>query len=500
MFRFINACIKPSGCNNSVYLHWYSTMKRAFFRVRQVCVVTISALLLFCGCSWDKEFTTDYRYSLSFSADTVKMDTVFAGVASASDCFMIYNNNSCGLRLDAVLAGGSGSAFRINLDGQGGTQITDLEIPSGDSLYCFVSVKIPESEATELFYAFDSIRFVLESGKVQYVRLSAYGQNAIRLKGRRVEHDTILDARLPYLVYDSLYVSEGATLTLAPGTRLFFHCDAVLDVAGRLVADGSIDSVILMRGDRLDDMQTIPPIPYDLVAGQWGGIRLRSNSYGNLFRYCDIHSSEFGASAEDTKFSLYSSIIHNVNTNCIQATGCRIEVANSQITNAGVSCIDVAGGWSDFTFCTIAGFSLWSIGSQAVLLSDHRNSVEIPLVGAQFKNCIITGRHSDEFVTELSDSISKKDIYYVGNSLVMSTDTVDIHYHSVLFDSHDKETGGAANFKGKSRNGYRSVYEIDSLSSARGIADSLSLVWPLDLRGTPRPPSGADAGCYQFVL
>lgn len=472
--------------------------------VRQVCVAAVAALLFLCGCSWDEEFTTDYSCSLSFSADTVKMDTVFAGVASASDCFMVYNTNSAGVRLDAVLAGGSGSSFRINIDGQGGTQITGLEIPAGDSLFCFVSVNIPESGATELFYAFDSIRFVLESGKVQFVRLSAYGQNAVRLTGRRIEHDTTFTARLPYLVYDSLYVAEGATLTLAPGTKLYFHNSAVLDVAGRLVADGTVDSVILMRGDRLDDMQTVPPIPYDVVAGQWGGIRLRSSSYENLFRYCDIHSCDFGikadsASVAETKFSLYSSIVHNVNVNCIEATGCRIEVANSQITNAGVSCVDIAGGWSDFTFCTIAGFSLWSVGSQAVMLTDRRGQVEVPFDGARFTNCIITGRHSDEFVTELSDSIKKLDSYYVGNSLVMTVDSLDTHYHSVLFDSHEKENGGAANFKDNSRNGYRSVFELDSLSCARGIADSLSVKWPVDLKGIPRPPSGADAGCLQFV-
>ncbi|MBO4560558.1 MAG: hypothetical protein J5705_01145 [Bacteroidaceae bacterium] len=479
-------------------------MKTVRIRVRQACAVIFAAVLLLWGCSWDEKFTTDYNCLLSFSADTVKMDTVFAGVASASDCFMIYNPNSAGVRLDAVLAGGSGSAFRINLDGQGGTQITGLEIPAGDSLFCFVSVNIPESEATELFYAFDSIRFVLESGKVQFVRLSAYGQNAVSLKGRRIEHDTTLTARLPYLVYDSLYVAEGATLTLAPGTRLYFHSGAVLDVAGRLVADGTVDSVILMRGDRLDDMQTIPPIAYDLVSGQWGGIRLRTGSYGNLFRYCDIHSSEFGikadsASAAETKFCLYSSTVHNVDLNCIEATGCRIEVANSQITNAGISCVDIAGGWSEFTFCTIAGFSLWSVGSQAVLITDHRGQVEVPFTGARFSNCIITGRHDDEFLTGLSDSIKKLDNCYVGNSLVMTIDTLDTHYHSVLFDSHERENGGAANFKGKTRDGYKSLYALDSLSRARGIADSLSVIWPVDLKGIPRPPSGADAGCFQFV-
>ena len=98
---------------------------------------------------------------------------------------------------------------------------------------------------------------------MQFVRLAAYGQNAVRLRGRRIEHDTTLTAYLPHLIFDNLYVAEGVTLTMEPGTRLYFHNGAVLDIAGKIVAQGTADSMILMRGDRLDQMLTAPPVAYD---------------------------------------------------------------------------------------------------------------------------------------------------------------------------------------------------------------------------------------------
>ncbi len=469
-------------------------------RILSILLIPIAIL----SCQDDWTFSADGRYALDFSVDTVKMDTVFTGVASASALFMVYNPNDVGLRFDAVMGGGALSPFRMNLDGEGGTQITDLEIQAHDSLYCYVSVNIPETGVPDMFHAFDSVRFILESGKVQFVRLAAYGQNAVRLRGRSIKHDTTLTAYMPHLVFDTLYVAEGATLTLAPGARLYFHDGAVLDVAGKVVAQGTADSMIIMRGDRLDQMHTTPPVAYDLLASQWGGIRIRGGSYGNVFRYCDIHSGEFGikadsASADDTKFSMYSSVVHNVNGNCIEATGCRIDVANSQITNAGASCVDLAGGKAEFTFCTIAALCLWKVGNEAVRISDHRGDAAVPFGGAQFRNCIITGRHSNEFVTNLSDSIRELDIYGVKNSLLMVSDTLDPHYHNVVFDRHEKNKGGAYNFRNKTLEGYRSVFALDSLSRARGIADDLSVEWPLDLNGVPRPPIEADAGCYQYT-
>ena len=458
-------------------------------------------LLAVWSCTDDWSFSTDPRLVLGFSADTVRFDTVFTGAASALAEFMIYNPNDAGLKFDALMGGGAASPFRMNLDGEGGAVITDLEIPAGDSLFCFVSVNITQTDQSEIFSAFDSIRFVLENGTVQCVHLSAQGQNAVRLRGRRIEADETLSSRLPYIIYDSLFVAQGATLTLSPGTRLYFHKDALLDVAGRLVAQGTRDSMIVMRGDRLDYM--LPGVQYDVLDGQWGGIRLRGTSYDNLLEWCDIHGGCWGvladsADADQMKLSVVSSVIHNVQINGIQAEGCRIQVANSQITNAGVTCVDITGGWSEFTFCTIAGFSLWSVGSQAVLLSDRRGRIAVPFLGAHFRNCIITGRHESELVTLFADSIKNTAPYSVSHSLLMVKDTTDTRYHDVVFEDRKADVFGPYNFVDNSIRGYRSVFMLDSLSPARGIADSLSAVWTVDLAGVHRPPVGADAGCFQF--
>ena len=463
--------------------------------------VILGALIVI-SCQEDElEFSTDSNYYLSFSTDTVKFDTILTGERSASKTFKVYNPNKVGIRLDAVLAGGLDSPFRVNLDGQGGRQFTDLEIAAQDSMFCFVSVKIPDSGSPELFHALDSIRFVLESGVVQCLRLSAYGQNVERIKGKRIERDTTLTARLPYMIYDSLSVAEGATLTLQPGTRLFFHFGAVLDIHGKLIANGTADSMIVMRVDRLDDM--IPELPYDQLTGQWEGIVLRSGSFGNVLEYCDIHGGFFGIRAErsgydDIKFRMESSIIHNVKGSCIEATGCRIEVANSQITNPGSSCVDIAGGKSDFDFCTIAAFSYWHLADQAVLLSDKRDGKSVAFAGASFRNCIITGRHESEFTLDVEDSVRSSLPYSISNSLLMVKDTSDVRFVNVVFENENNKTYGATNFKNKTVVGYRSCFDLDSLSLARGIADEQSQMWPIDLNGMPRPAVGADAGCYQY--
>lgn len=460
----------------------------------------LPAMALACAllsCMDEGSFTSDARFSLSFSQDTVSMDTVFTGVASASKGFVVYNRNDAGLRFSAMLSGGQSGVFRINLDGQGGTHMDGLEIEAGDSMFCFVSVNIPESGAGTPFLESDSIAFLLESGTVQYVRLMACGQNAVRLHSYKVMSDETFTPDLPYIVYDSLQVAGNACLTLMPGTRLFFHDGACLDVAGCVVAAGSRDSMVLMRGDRLDEL--LPGLPYDLTDAQWLGIRLRGSSFGNRFEFCDIHGGCYGILADSSasdrvKFTMHSSMLHTVSGNCIEATGSRIEVANSQITNPGLACADLAGGISDFTFCTLADLSLWRQGTCAVLLSDRRDDVPVPFGSASFNSCIITGRHATELSVGLPDTARCE----IVRSLVMVADTTGSRYRDVTFENRRSDLSGAGNFTGNSRAGYGSVFTLDSLSLARGIADVVAADWPLDLAGVPRPSIGADAGCYQY--
>lgn len=470
--------------------------------LKYLTLVLVLLSVLHTGCTNDVQFTVNPDCTLSFSADTVRMDTVFTGQTSASASLMIYNQNNAAIRTDVVLAGGTSSPFRVNIDGEGGHQIAGLELLKGDSLFCFVSVNIPASAVGEPFKCLDSLLFIMESGVVQRIILEADGQNAVRLQSCTIGSDKTLTAQLPYIVTDTLRVMPGATLTLMPGTRLFFHQKAVLDVQGRIVACGTKDSMILMRGDRLDDM--LRDLPYDLLSGQWGGIVLGGDSYDNLFSHCDIHGGTFGIRADSSacdglKFRMHSSVLHNVDGNGIEASGCRIEVANSQITNAGAYCVDLAGGKADFAFCTIASFSIWNVGKGAVRITDSRGTSRFNLETATFRDCIITGRHTDEWVVELPDSVSRKPLYSVSNSLVMTMDTTNTHFHDVVFENGSHGRYGPDNFKNNTLVGYRSEFRLDSLSRARGIADTLSLLWPVDLAGVPRPQGRADAGCYQFV-
>jgi hypothetical protein len=63
-------------------------------------------------------FTTSTSNELSFSTDTVKMDTVFSNVPTATRSFWVYNHSGEGLRCSSVrLEQGATTGFRVNVDG-----------------------------------------------------------------------------------------------------------------------------------------------------------------------------------------------------------------------------------------------------------------------------------------------------------------------------------------------------------------------------------------------
>ena len=467
-----------------------------------------SAILLPAACDDSEGFSSSPEYRLTFSADTVSLDTLFTTVTSATAYFMVYNNTSAGIRADVRLAGGDSSPFRLNVDGEGGSYMSGLEIEPGDSLFCFVTANLPDSGNPELFTVRDSVAFILESGVVQFVRLDACGRNARFLHGMRILTDTVFTSDYPYIIYDSLWVAGGATLGLLPGTELYFHKGAGLVVEGKLIAEGTLEHPVLMRGDRIDRL--FSNLPYDLLSEQWEGVRLRSGSFGNSFTFCDIHGGEFGIRADSSredrlKFSMVSSTVHNVAGNGIETTGARISVANSQLTNAGGHCVSITGGYAEFNFCTIASFPLWWLGESAVSLNNISDGVTWPLFDAGFRNCIITGRQGEAITGVLTDSIEgypsgSVDRYSVSNSLVMTSDTLNPRFRNVVFERAGDERAGAANFRDRTvADTYRSVFMLDSLSLARGISDTVSVqFWQEDLNGVPRPARGADAGCFQF--
>jgi len=489
-----------------IFQYRHPFTESAVLKVFSACI-TIMWICLVYSCRTDVDYSMDPSDGLSFSKDTVSFDTVFTGIGSSSQSLMLYNSNSEAIRFYAQLAGGTHSPFTFTADGITGDRIDDLEIRSDDSLYCFVSVAITPDGSDDLKTVRDSVIFMLQSGLTQKVLLEACGQNVTVLHSVTFASDTTLMAGRPYLVYDTLSVREGAVLTIEPGVELCCHKGAVLKVSGTLRTAGSMESPVIIHGDRKDYL--LPDIPYDLTAGTWGGILLDSCSYGNVIDHCVISGGEWGiradtADIEQVKLTLTNSVIHNVGGNGLELNYCTSDILNSRITNAKGYCVSLLGGNNTFVFCTIAGFYPWSTSLEAVSVKNLSGTKVFPMPAAVFNSCIITGRSEDEMTGLVVDSLEGWPKDQVGNyrvmhSLLMSPDTLNTHYTDVVFEDVSRECYGSANFIHVAKGDFRYDFHLDSLSAARSLADTAMVrLYPYDMDGVERISGKADAGCYQY--
>ena len=112
-------------------------MKRISFLLSLAVAMLLASVAV--SCSVDESFTTDRSALLSFSQDTVSFDTVFTSVGSSTQNIRVFNNQNEGIRISNIrLASGGTSGFRVNVDGMMGTDFSDVEIHSNDSMYVFV--------------------------------------------------------------------------------------------------------------------------------------------------------------------------------------------------------------------------------------------------------------------------------------------------------------------------------------------------------------------------
>ena len=123
----------------------------------------LATLLWTAACSPEVNFV-DRDAVLRFSEDTVFLDTVFAQVGSSTRSVRVINPTSDNLRIKRIeLAGGASSPFRINVNGNAGPSVEDVELAAGDSLWIFVEVTAPPQGAQFLYT--DSI--VVQTGTVR---------------------------------------------------------------------------------------------------------------------------------------------------------------------------------------------------------------------------------------------------------------------------------------------------------------------------------------------
>ena len=469
------------------------------------------ALCLLSGCMKDDEYSTSASDRLSFSTDTVNLDTIISGQATNTYTFEVYNHNKKAIRISSVyLKNGANSDFHVNVDGvylEGGSA-SDIEIGAEDSIRVFLMANATVYDSDDPVKTQDKLVFVTEGGAQQEVTLIAYGQDVIPLNAITLTNDTTLSAQRPYLVYDSLVVAEGVTLTVKAGVKFYFHPDANLIVHGTLIANGTTNNNVMMRGDRLGYM--FSQQPYDRIPGQWGGVIFTSESYGNHLNYCDIHSGTFGIQCDSSdtgldKLTLENSVVHNVSGDALSAKSSKVFVGNSQITNAGGNCVTLLGGDNTFVHCTIANFYAFSTGrGVALYYSNEDGSSRLPLENATFMNCLITGYSTDEIVGSQSTSHTSDAFNYLFQNCLLDTPEVEGDLiQNCLWDNDDHEVYREGNFSPEfDLDQLIFTFGLDARSQAVNSADAsiANSYYPYDLNGRSRlSDDGPDIGCYEYI-
>jgi len=474
-----------------------------------IILVSVMVSIGFSACN-DGVYSTNPKDKLSFSTDTLSFDTVFTTIGSATSKIMIYNRNNVALRISHLgIAGGKASPFKINVDGSinADNQFDNIEIRARDSMYVFVALNVDPTNANSPVFIKDSL-VMLTNGVSQNVKLQAFGQNIIILRGKKYNDDTSLHADLPYLIYDSLVVAQHKTLTLEAGCRLYFHNNAKMKVYGNLKAVGTAENPILMRGDRLDKIGFETPIPYNNVTGQWDGVYLLGSTGNHILRHVNMSSGYVGI--------YFSNNDRNTIPN-LEITDCRIrnfyfyglavqngnvQVTNTEISNSSSYTVFLNGGKHSFIQCTIANYfdnnsntqPVSRDGKPAVMIM---NLNRVSPMQSIFRNCIISGNEDNEFslATRFLDQYNGT----FDHCYIKKPDSLKLPQFTKIRWSERNDTL----FKSIRYTPDKNIYfnfMPDSVSPARGIADPvIARQFSLDLNGNDRTKDGApDAGAYEW--
>lgn len=462
----------------------------------------------------ENTISDDPTLQLAFSHDTMLFDTVFTAMGSSTRKIMVYNPNKNAVNIEQVSMK-NGNYFHINLDGENKIEnLRNLVVRGGDSLFLFVRAYIDPLDENSPVLIEDNIAFRV-NGNIQHITLQAYGQNIEKIqghKGLKIYPSLHLTNTKPYVIYDTVVVS--GELVIDKGTTVYMHEGALMHAYGSVYAEGSKDEPIIFRGDRID--RIFDSVPYRVVSGQWDGLYLLYDGQGSLpeykLNYVEVLSGSVGLYAYSSDMnkcphmSLKNSKIHNHSIYGLILQNIDAEVINCEISNCASYCVYLAGGKHDFIHNTIAAY----YGIPYTTINIHQNlipedvaavyinnlSKKMAKTETSFKNCIITGGRDNNLVvaTPLPDNYNGE---FVGNYL--RADSLPKAFAKDNVYATDADSMVFKNIYYLYNEYHYYDFGLDSLSPARGIADSItSLSYPIDRAGRPRKAK-ADAGCYEYL-
>ena len=444
------------------------------------------------------DISTSSSDLLTFSRDTVSFDTIFTEVGTPTARLIVRNPNSNGVKISHIAFRNPSTRFRLNVDGFSGDSFSDIEIRAKDSIYVFIECYPEEAPSSEPALIEDKLDFVT-NGVTQSVQVEAWGQNVTRLSSVTISENTVFTAEQPYVVFDSLIVAPGVKLEIRPGSRILFHDKARMVVRGQLEAIGTPDSVIDMRGDRLDNV--LPNVSYDIMAGQWSGLRFAPESYENRMEYVNFRSSSEGLSidscgnVQQQKLLLLNSWIHNSQATAFKSSHAWVDAYGTVFSEAANAVVSLTGGKHTFTQCTLSNNYLFAAITQPLLCLSYLFDVDAPdadinpLMQASFNNCIIYGLADDINCPSLAGSN-----VFLRTCMLKSKGSNDDNFIDCIWDADPL-------FR-TIRQDYYFNYRLQAESPAIGAANPMYItdICIIDPDGLNRLSGGRpDLGAYVYV-
>ncbi|MGB5369610.1 MAG: hypothetical protein WBN18_04205, partial [Flavobacteriaceae bacterium] len=247
-------------------------------RRRYTLFLSLLLIILWSSCRKDFEYAPSSG-NLSFSKDTVFLDTIFTNIGSSTYALTVYNKTGFDLEIPSIRLGqGQLSNYRLNVDGIPGKEFQGIPLRARDSLFIFIETTFDIGQANgPTFLYTDAIQFDSgfnlqevalvtlvkdaiflyppsdSNGQKETLNLGLDGNgNEIRVEGFTLGSDQLnFTNEKPYVIYGYAAVPENATLSMEAGTRVYFHQNsglwvrptASLHINGEL----STDSLLLEK-------------------------------------------------------------------------------------------------------------------------------------------------------------------------------------------------------------------------------------------------------------
>lgn len=453
-------------------------------KTRNLFVLSFIAIfigLASCRDDFDFDLATN---NLSFSKDTLDLDTIFNHTNSQTYKVTVHNRENKDVQVPKIsLARGESSFFKINVDGMSGHEFENIAIRAKDSIFIFVEIAAGDVAANALYE--DEIKFETSNGE-QHVKLLSYLERAIFYNT-----DLQTDFDLGNLNWDNQYARviygdvKASDVNIGPGTRIYFHDNASMTINGALNVNGNINQKVVFRTDRHDEYSESLP-------KTWNKFVLKSNNSTtqSTVNHAYFKGMNEGIIVEDSKLDINNSYIYNNEKFGLRGYNSTINGRNTVIAQSDQAALGLEGGTYDFRHCTIANF--FGIGSGAglsygVILS---NDGAI-LTQANFYNNIIYNSSQDAvffdnvgtsgFNHDFKNNVIKNNSGTI--TLDASNKNVDPKFIATDFDEND----------------FRLLFESEASGVANSSYNTGIGVLALDILGATRT-SPLTAGAYQVLI